>query len=115
MRLGKAWLFVQASLVGFKWEGWRRPRRLRKARIMREVRFDFKVLAESKALKLQRSSHPSKPSRPRQDYPKCMKTSSFQGQGIKYKQVQGVMRKFLRMSASIQGFTLSEGLNKFIR
>ena len=79
MRLGKAWLFVQAGLVRFQWVGWRRPGRLRKARIMREVKFDFKVVAKSKALKLQRSSHPDKPSRPRQDYPKCMKTSSFQG------------------------------------
>ena len=82
---------------------------------LKEVKFDFKVVAKSKALKLQRSSHPSKPSRPRQDYPKCMKTSSFQGQDIKYKQVRVVMRKFLRTSSSIQGFTSSQGLNKFIR
>ena len=111
MRLGKAWLFVQASLVGFKWKGWK----TRKARIMGEVKFDFKVVAKSKALKLQRGSHPSNLSRPRQDYPKCMKTSSFQGQDNKYKQVRVVMRKFLRTSSSIQGFTSSQGLNKFIR
>ena len=82
---------------------------------LKEVKFDFKVVAKSKALKLQRSSHPSKPLRPRQDYSKCMKTSSFQGQDIKYKQVRVVMRKFLRTSSSIQGFTSSQGLNKFIR
>ena len=115
MRLGKAWLFEQASLVGFEWEGWRRPGRLRKARIMREVKFNFKVVAKSKALKLQRSSHARKPSRPRQDYPKCIEASPFQGQDIRYKQVQVVMRKFLRTSSSIQGFTSSQGLNKFIR
>ena len=95
MRLGKAWLFVQASLVGFEWEGWK----IRKVKEdkdnegrgrderLKEVKFNFKVVAKSKTLKLRRSSHPEKPSRPRQDYPKCMKTSSFQGQDIKYKQV----------------------------
>ena len=82
---------------------------------LKEVKFDFKVVAKSKALKLQRSSHPGEPSRPRQDYPKCMKTSSFQGQDIKYKQVRVVIRKFLRTSSSIQDFTSSQGLNKFIR
>ena len=74
---------------------------------LKEVKFDFKVVAKSKALKLQRSSHLGKPSRPRQDYHKCMKISSFQGQDIKYKQVWVVMTKFLRTSSSIQGFTLS--------
>ena len=83
MRLGKPWLFIQASLVEFEWKGWKTW----KTRIIEEVKFNFKVVAKSKALKLQRSSHPGKPSRPRQDYPKCMKTSSFQGQDIKYKQV----------------------------
>ena len=36
MRLGKAWLFVQAGLVRFEREGWRRLGRLRKAKIMKE-------------------------------------------------------------------------------
>ena len=36
MRLGKAWLFMQAGLVRFEWEGCRRARRLRKERIMKE-------------------------------------------------------------------------------
>ena len=49
---------------------------------LKEVKFDFKVVAKSKAPKLQRGSHLGKPSRPRQDYPKCMKTSSFQGQTL---------------------------------
>ena len=44
MRLGKAWLFVQASLVGFEWKGWK----TRKARIMGEVKFDFKVVAKAR-------------------------------------------------------------------
>ena len=51
--------------------------RLEMTRKVKEVKFDFKVVAKSKALKLQRGSHPSKPSRPRQDDPQCMKTSSF--------------------------------------
>ena len=90
-------------------EGRRRDERLK------EVKFDFKVVAKSKAPKLQRGSHLGKPSRPRQDYPKCMKTSSSQGQDIKYKQVRVVMRKFLRTRSIIQGFTSSQGLNRFIR
>ena len=53
-------------------EGGKRDERLK------EVKFDFKVVAKSKALKLQRSLHPGKPSRPKQDYPKCMETSPFQ-------------------------------------
>ena len=71
-----------------------RPRRLSKARVMGEVKSDFKVVAKSKAHKLQRGSHLAKPSRPRQDYPKCMKTSSFHDHDNKYKQVRVAMRKF---------------------
>ena len=42
-------------------DGRRRDERLK------EVKFNFKVVAKSKALKLQRSSHPRKKTRPRQD------------------------------------------------
>ena len=82
---------------------------------LKEVKFKFKVVAKSKTLKLQGGSRLGKPPRPRQEYPKCMETSPFQGQDIRYKQVQVVMRKFLRTSSSIQGFTSSQRLNKFIR
>ena len=101
MRLGKAWLFLQASLVG--------TGRLREARIITkesrvngfEVKFDFKVVAKEQSSRVTGGSHLGKPPRPRQDYPKCMKTLPFRGRDIKCKQVQVVVRKFLRTSSSI--------------
>lgn len=44
---------------------------------LKEVKFNFKVVAKSKALKLQGASHPGKSLRPKQDYPKCIETSPF--------------------------------------